>query len=213
MNLASGSPKFKSLVTSDWDRFGVSRYAEPTERANGDMGSFASFGPSIQLIQATPFYHSDHDTLQTIPRGDFDGARASLVIAAQNLPQIVDNVRALETQVFSPSGTIGAMGHGDAVTGPVISIADNLVQRGFATITRDASDSRQLNVSLTPAGLEYARALTEVIAELNREVAIRASPEQLRATDSVLRAILFDDSTRQRATWLPTPQDDPAQPR
>jgi DNA-binding MarR family transcriptional regulator len=109
---------------------------------------------------------------------------------------------------------IGRLGQGAGVTRQAArKIADNLVQRGFATITRDASDSRQLNVSLTPAGEEYARALTEVIAELNREVVVRATPEQLRSTDSVLRAILFDDSTRQRATWLPRPDNDPAQPR
>jgi hypothetical protein len=69
---------------------------------------------------------ADGDTLRTIPRGEFDGARASLVIAAQNLPQIVDNVRDVKTEVFSPSGTIGAMGHGDGITRPLASIADNL---------------------------------------------------------------------------------------
>jgi DNA-binding MarR family transcriptional regulator len=108
---------------------------------------------------------------------------------------------------------IGRLGQGLGVTRQAArKVAESLVQRGFAAITRDAADSRQLNVSLTPAGAEYARALTEVIAELNREVAVRATPEQLKATDSVLRAILFDDSTRQRATWLPGPED-AAQPR
>jgi ABC-type transporter Mla subunit MlaD len=69
---------------------------------------------------------ADGDTLLTIPRGELDGARASLAIAAQNLPQIVDNVRDVKTAVFSPSGTLGAMGHGDGVTRPLASIADNL---------------------------------------------------------------------------------------
>ena len=69
---------------------------------------------------------ADGDTLLTIPRGEFDGARASLAIAAQNLPQIVDNVQDVKTAVFSQSGTIGAMGHGDAITRPLVSIGDNL---------------------------------------------------------------------------------------
>lgn len=86
---ANGSAKFKSLVTTDWDRFGISRYTEPTERANGDMGSFASFGPSIQLIQATPFYHSDHDTLQTIPA-------SGLASVTRSYAKIIDDVNKLE---------------------------------------------------------------------------------------------------------------------
>jgi hypothetical protein len=69
---------------------------------------------------------ADGDTLQSLPRGELDGARASLAIAAQNLPQIVDNVRDVKTAVFSPSGTIGAMGHGDGITRPLVSIGDNL---------------------------------------------------------------------------------------
>jgi DNA-binding MarR family transcriptional regulator len=89
-------------------------------------------------------------------------------------------------------------------------VADHLVQRGFATTARDPADSRQLNVSLTEAGLAYARAITEVVAELNAEVSKLASPEQLAATDSVLRAVLFDESTRRRAQWLPGPPGDPA---
>jgi hypothetical protein len=42
----------------------------------------------------------------------------------------------------------------------------------------------------------YARAVTAVVEELNREVAGRVSPDQLAAADTVLRAALFDDSAR-----------------
>jgi DNA-binding MarR family transcriptional regulator len=82
-------------------------------------------------------------------------------------------------------------------------VADNLEQRGFAATARDARDSRQLNVSLTPAGQDYAAAIIAVIDELNREVARRTDPAGLAAADSVLRAVLFDESTRQRAGRLP----------
>jgi len=84
-------------------------------------------------------------------------------------------------------------------------VADGLEQRGFATTERDSLDTRQLNVTLTPAGQDYARAITAVIEELNREVARRVSPAQLAGADAVLRAALFDDSARQRAGRVPRP--------
>lgn len=83
--------------------------------------------------------------------------------------------------------------------------ADSLRQRGYVTLARDTRDTRQVNVTLTPAGHAYAGAVTAVIAELNREVAKRAGPAQLTAADAVLRAALFDESSRQRASRLPSP--------
>jgi DNA-binding MarR family transcriptional regulator len=88
-------------------------------------------------------------------------------------------------------------------------VADALEQRGYATTGRDSRDTRQLNVTLTPAGRDYAGAVIAVTEELNREVAGRVSPGQLAAADAVLRAALFDDSARLRASHLPPP---PAQP-
>jgi DNA-binding MarR family transcriptional regulator len=84
-------------------------------------------------------------------------------------------------------------------------VAEGLQHRGFATTGRDQRDFRQLNVALTPAGQEYARAIAAVIDELNREVSQRADRGQLDAADSVLRAAMFDDSTRRRAARLPRP--------
>src|SRR5580700_7251563 len=84
-------------------------------------------------------------------------------------------------------------------------IADALEQRGYATTERDSRDSRQLNVTLTPAGRDYARAVIAVTGELNQEVAARVSPAQLAAADTVLRAALFDASARERAGQLPPP--------
>jgi len=84
-------------------------------------------------------------------------------------------------------------------------VADGLVQRGLATTSRDPDDTRQLNVALTAAGQDYARAVTAVIGELNREVAERVDPGQLAAADAVLRAALFDQSAQRRAAYLPRP--------
>jgi DNA-binding MarR family transcriptional regulator len=84
-------------------------------------------------------------------------------------------------------------------------VAGGLQRRGYATAERDQRDARQVNVTLTPAGHDYARAVVAVIDELNRQVGRQADPAQLAAADAVLRAVLFDDSTRQRAERLPRP--------
>src|ERR1700733_13172663 len=103
---------------------------------------------------------------------------------------------------------VGRLGPGLGVTRQAArKVADGLEQRGYATTERDSRDTRQLNVTLTPAGRDYARIVTAVIAELNREVAWRVSPAQLAAADAVLRAALFDDSTRRRASHLPRPPE------
>ncbi|HUB22203.1 MAG TPA: MarR family transcriptional regulator [Streptosporangiaceae bacterium] len=89
-------------------------------------------------------------------------------------------------------------------------VADGLEQRGYATTERDSRDTRQLNVTLTPVGRDYARAIIHIIEQLNREVAAQVTPAQLAAADAVLRAALFDDSTRQRASLVPRPPGPPA---
>jgi hypothetical protein len=64
-------------------------------------------------------------------------------------------------------------------------VADGLQQRGYATAERDSLDSRQLNITLTPAGQDYARAVIAVIEELNQEVRHRVDPGQLAAAASL----------------------------
>ena len=106
------------------------------------------------------------------------------------------------------------VGHLGAVLGvtrqAARKVADGLEQRGYATTERDARDTRQLNVTLTPVGRDYARAIIQVIEQLNREVAARVTPAQLAAADAVLRAALFDDSAQQRASLVPRPPGPPA---
>jgi len=105
---------------------------------------------------------------------------------------------------------VGQLGAGLGVTRQAArKVADGLEQRGYATTGRDSRDTRQLNVTLTQLGRDYARAITAVIEELNREVAGRVSPSQLAAADAVLRSALFDDSARQRASRLPPPPGQP----
>ena len=106
---------------------------------------------------------------------------------------------------------VGRLGAGLGVTRQAArKVADGLEQRGYATTERDSRDTRQLNVTLTPVGRDYARVVAAVTEELNREVAGRVSPAQLAAADTVLRAALFDDSARQRASRLPPPPGQPS---
>ncbi len=63
---AGGGPKLAPIVTRDWDLFGISRYVAATASGSGDLGALDHLAPSIDLIQATPFYHTDHDTPETI---------------------------------------------------------------------------------------------------------------------------------------------------
>ena len=107
--------------------------------------------------------------------------------------------------------TVGRLGAGLGVTRQAArKITDALEQRGYATTERDSRDTRQLNITLTPVGRDYARAVIAVTEELNREVAGRVSLAQLAAADAVLRAALFDDSARQRASQLPPPPGQPS---
>lgn len=84
-------------------------------------------------------------------------------------------------------------------------LADSLLQRGYASVERDAADARRLNVTLTRRGSAYARAIVDVIEALNRELAQRVDPAQLRAADAVLRASISDEVARANAARLVAP--------
>lgn len=81
-----------------------------------DLASGSSAAPQL----------ADGDTLTTPPQGELDGARASLALAAQNLPQIVENVRAVRAQAVATTGTIGALEGGASTARSLISMADNI---------------------------------------------------------------------------------------
>ncbi len=82
--------------------------------------------------------------------------------------------------------------------GPVLGVSrqagrkvvDGLARRDFARTERDVHDSRRLNVVLTPAGEAYARAVIEVIHEVNRDLTGRVEPAKLAAAEEVLWAAI-----------------------
>jgi len=88
--------------------------------------------------------------------------------------------------------------------------ATNLEARGYATVARDPDDARRLNVTLTEAGRAYARAIVEVIASLNRALALRVTSAQLEAVDAVLRALIDDEALRTLAERIPAPRPNEA---
>ncbi len=84
-------------------------------------------------------------------------------------------------------------------------VADGLKARGFAVMERDAADTRQVNVILTDAGEAYARAVTMMIRQLNRDLARRVNRSDLVSADTVLRAVLSDQHTKNLAESLDPP--------
>jgi len=101
---------------------------------------------------------------------------------------------------------VGRLGAGLGVTRQAArKVAEGLEQRGYARTERDVRDSRVLNVVLTAQGSAYARVMTEVIHDLNRDFCQQVDPAQLAAADSVLRAVLADDSALQSAASAISP--------
>jgi DNA-binding MarR family transcriptional regulator len=102
--------------------------------------------------------------------------------------------------------SIGRLGAALGVTRQAArKVADGLVLRGYATTARDGADTRQVNVTLTPAGEAYAEAVTKVIERLNRDLIRRVDPADLAGADAVLRAVLADERAQRVAEFLGPP--------
>lgn len=84
-------------------------------------------------------------------------------------------------------------------------LVDGLERRGYAAEERDPSDSRSINVRLTPAGEAYAAAVVAVLEHLNRELAVRVDAADLAAADAVLRATLVTEEARASAARIARP--------
>jgi hypothetical protein len=98
-----GGPALAPIVTKDWDTFGVVRYAEADPSPPGDIGLTYKLAPSIQLIQQSPFYHSDHDTLDTI-------SPAALENVTRAYAKIIDDVNKIDLKRLAWPAANGAEG-------------------------------------------------------------------------------------------------------
>ncbi|MGD0053845.1 MAG: MarR family transcriptional regulator [Acidimicrobiales bacterium] len=68
-------------------------------------------------------------------------------------------------------------------------VVDGLVERGFARLERDRVDGRRLNVELSNDGTRYARAVLEVITQLNHDVESQVAAYDLEMVKDVLRTV------------------------
>ena len=83
-----------------------------------------------------------------------------------------------------------------------------LERRGYAQTATSKSDARQLDVSLTARGVEFAQAIIRAVETLNERTAERVDHDQLVAADAVLRAVLPDEEARRLAERLiPSPEN------
>jgi DNA-binding MarR family transcriptional regulator len=120
----------------------------------------------------------------------------------------------------SDAGAVRLLAAGPAPVGrlaPVLGVTRQaarkvtrgLEERGYATTSPDPHDGRKLNVTLTPAGRDYAEAITQVIAGLNQALAARVQPGPLAAADAVLRAAIDNDDLARVARRIPPPVWEP----
>jgi DNA-binding MarR family transcriptional regulator len=94
---------------------------------------------------------------------------------------------------------IGRVGQAIGVTRQAArKIVNGLELRGFATTSRDESDSRQINVLLTNDGARYANAVVVAIERLNSELSARVDPADLAAAESVLRTVIAHSRSHPR---------------
>jgi hypothetical protein len=62
-----GGPALAPIVVKAFDRFGVATYADPDARPPGEIGGIFEFAPSLQIIDAGMYYHTDRETDETVP--------------------------------------------------------------------------------------------------------------------------------------------------
>jgi len=83
-----GGTALEPIVTRDWDQFGISRYLKATSNGSGDLSALSHLAPSIDLIQATAFYHSDRDTLASISPWGIESVTRSYAKIIEDLDQV-----------------------------------------------------------------------------------------------------------------------------
>jgi hypothetical protein len=95
---AGGSRQFTDLALSAFATFGVPTYENPDAWAQGEMGEIYKYAPSVQLIEANMLYHSDHETLDTVPA-------TGLAQTTRAYATIIDGVNRYDRSELMPSMT------------------------------------------------------------------------------------------------------------
>ncbi|HSB74447.1 MAG TPA: hypothetical protein VLC12_02290, partial [Terriglobales bacterium] len=95
-----GSRRLAEIAADAYRSFGVVTYAQPERGAGGEMSPFFRLAPSLQLLQGGVYFHSDHDTLDTVP---YTGLAASTRAYAK----IIDEVNQLDLGDMQRSAAVG----------------------------------------------------------------------------------------------------------
>lgn len=85
----SPGTKLEPMVQRDLALLGVTHYKELDPSPAGDIGQTYRLAPSVQLIMATHFYHTDQDTLETIPPNGLENVTRAYA-------KIIDDVNAAD---------------------------------------------------------------------------------------------------------------------
>jgi hypothetical protein len=64
---AGGSPRLQQIVVKAYATFGVATYAEEEPSAGTEIGPYARYAPSLQLIEGGLYFHSDLETSDFVP--------------------------------------------------------------------------------------------------------------------------------------------------
>jgi len=91
-----GSDALAAIALNAWKTFGVTVFDGMETAASGDMGSVSRDLPTIQLIVSPIFYHSDHDTPDTVPA-------QGLAASARAYAKIIDEVNKLDRPALAPA--------------------------------------------------------------------------------------------------------------
>ena len=74
-------------------------------------------------------------------------------------------------------------------------IVTGLIERGLAALEIDQEDARRRRVRLTTSGQDYAKAVTQTVTALNRELVRKVDPQELATAISVLAFVKDSFST------------------
>jgi phospholipid/cholesterol/gamma-HCH transport system substrate-binding protein len=112
------------------------------------------------------------DTLHALPQSDFETISSQLAIASRQFPEIIDNIKLLDSQLNSVHGTLGAFG----------------IEHGGVELTRARLQSVRFAGSLTrPTGT--------IGLALNSRPALAERAQRLMARADSVRALLASDKT------------------
>ena len=84
-----GGPGLREIVVNAYGTFGVSTLLDAASRPAGEIGRIYEFAPSLQVIDAGEYFHSDHETAATVPA---DGIEA----VTRAFAKIIDEVNTLD---------------------------------------------------------------------------------------------------------------------